>query len=259
MTIAASWPWNLSTVPTLAPPGLRFAARQVPSVRSNGPRRGQAFGEAGYLGVVGGDDQDVFARHWRGLALLVDPLGGGLGEAGDQGGDGFDLFLRRVAVAFVGDFEEVEAAAVEVAGVREDLVLEAWLGGEEAFVEEVGGEGGDAWRQAPGDGEEDAAVFGHGEVIAEHVAEGRGVDAFGMGAFLRLFELLRVAQEDDAGRGVGGGEDVGEGHLGGFVDEEDVDGVRELFARPHPHRAADHVGGAGLQGAGARLRCWGGA
>jgi hypothetical protein len=39
-------------------------------------------------------------------------------------------------------------------------------------------------------------------VIAEHVAEGRGVDAFRMRAFLRLFELLRVAQEDYAGRRV---------------------------------------------------------
>ena len=86
-----------------------------------------------------------------------------MGEAGDEGGYGFDLFLRGVAVAFVGDFEEVEAAAIEITGAGEDLVLGAWLGGEEAFVEEVGGEGGDAWRETPGDGEEDAAVFGDGE------------------------------------------------------------------------------------------------
>ncbi|MBX7184800.1 MAG: hypothetical protein K1Y01_06590 [Vicinamibacteria bacterium] len=133
----------------------------------------------------------------------------------------------RVAVAFVGDFEEVEAAAIEITGAGEDLVLEAWFGGEEAFVEEVGGEGGDGWGQTPGDGEEDAAVFGDGE--------GGG-------------PLLGVAQEDD-----GAGFALGEGHLGRFVDEEDVDGVRELLARPHPHGAADHVGGAGLEGLERRL------
>jgi len=82
-----------------------------------------------YLGVVGGDYEDVLAGHGSRDAFLVDPLGGGLGKARDKGCDRFDLFLRRVAVAFVGDFSEIEAAAVEVAGAGEDLVLEAWLGG----------------------------------------------------------------------------------------------------------------------------------
>jgi hypothetical protein len=40
----------------------------------------------------------------------------------------------------VRDFEEAETAAVEVARARERLVLEAGLGGEEAFVEQFGGE-----------------------------------------------------------------------------------------------------------------------
>ena len=79
------------------------------------------------------------------------------------------------------------------------------------------------------------------------MAEGRGVDAFRVRALLRLFELLGVAEEDDAARRVGGREDVGEGHLGGLVDEQHVDGLRELFARPQPGRAAHHAGGAILK------------
>jgi hypothetical protein len=77
-------------------------------------------------------------------------------------------------------------------------------------------------------------------VGAEHVAQGRGVDAFRVRALLRLFELLGVAQEDDAACRVRGREDVargqafaclkagfalGEGHLGGLVDEQEMDGV----------------------------------
>jgi hypothetical protein len=71
--------------------------------------------------LCAGDDEDVFARDALGLVLFVDPLGGAGGEAGDEGGDRFDFFFGRVAVAFVGDFEEEEAAAVEVGRARERL------------------------------------------------------------------------------------------------------------------------------------------
>ena len=86
--------------------------------------------------------------------------------------------------------------------------------------------------------------FGHGLAAGEEVLEGRGVDAFGVRAALRLLELLRVAEEDDALRGLGHGEDVGEGGLAGLVHEEDVDGAGVLLARPEPGRA-----GADLRGA----------
>ena len=82
------------------------------------------------------------------------------------------------------------------------------------------------------------------------MTEGRGFDAFGMGAFFRLFELLGVAQEDDAGRGVGCGEGVargqafaclkagfalGEGHLGGFVSMKRTSMEFANSSRAHSH------------------------
>jgi len=93
------------------------------------------------------------------------------------------------------------------------------------------------------------AVVRHGLAAGEEVLEGRGVDAFGVRAALRLLELLRVAEEDDALRGLGHGEDVGEGSLAGFVHEEDVEGAGVLVARPHPRRAgADLRGAVGERG-----------
>lgn len=45
-------------------------------------------------------------------------------------------------------------------------------------------------------------------------------------------ELLRVTEQDDAIRGLGDGDRVGEGHLAGLVDQQDVDGAGLVLVRP---------------------------
>lgn len=45
-------------------------------------------------------------------------------------------------------------------------------------------------------------------------------------------ELLLVAEQDDAIRGLGDGDRIGEGHLPGLVDEQDVDGAGLVLVRP---------------------------
>ena len=52
--------------------------------------------------------------------------------------------------------------------------------------------------------------------------------------FARLLELLRVAEQHEAVRGLRHGEHVGERHLPGFVDEQHVDRRRES-ARAQSH------------------------
>ena len=55
-----------------------------------------------------------------------------------------------------------------------------------------------------------------------------------MGALLRLLQLLRVAEHHDVPRRAGGGEQHGERHLPGFVDEQHVErfGRLEKHSRP---------------------------
>ena len=81
-TTGASWPWNLSTVPTRAP-------------------RGQRLGQARDLRVVRRDDEDVVEAEGRGSALRVCPL---LPEQPlELLADALGLLGRRPAIALVLD------------------------------------------------------------------------------------------------------------------------------------------------------------
>jgi len=63
----------------------------------------------------------------------------------------------------------------------------------------------------------------------------------GMRSLLRLFELLRISQQNKIlGRSTRG-HSHGKRHLPGFVDEEHVDGARRVFIRPEPGRTSEHV------------------
>ena len=69
----------------------------------------------------------------------------------------------------------------------------------------------------------------------------RDIRAFGMTALHRLFELLRIADQHDAPRGLRHRQNIRERHLRGFVDEENVDCVCGIGERPKPCRSARHV------------------
>jgi len=73
------------------------------------------------------------------------------------------------------------------------------------------------------------------------VLEGRHFRALGMAALLRLFQLLRVAEEDDALGGLRDRKDVRKRHLPGLIHEEHVDGIAAIRARPHPDGAGRHL------------------
>src|SRR5579859_3396099 len=62
-----------------------------------------------------------------------------------------------------------------------------------------------------------------------------------MTRFLRLLELLRIAEKHEVLRGLSAREHVCEGHLPRLVDEEDVDRSSEAFFRPDPRRPANNV------------------
>ena len=100
MTTGASWPWNLSTVPTRTP--------GIP-----------ALGQAADLGVVGRDDEDVLAGHLRVLPSSSIQCAPGAVKLRDKSRDDFDLLDRRVAIAVVVDVDHPQAAAVELAGAGE--------------------------------------------------------------------------------------------------------------------------------------------
>ena len=79
------------------------------------------------------------------------------------------------------------------------------------------------------------------DVSWEPVFECGDVAAFRASALNGLLELLWVAEQDQAFCRGCCRQHVGERHLAGFVDDEDVHGLREILPRPHPLGASDHV------------------
>src|SRR6476661_2558945 len=55
-----------------------------------------------------------------------------------------------------------------------------------------------------------------------------------MGALGRLFELLWITDEHDCVSGLCDRHNIGERHLGGFVDEQHVDALESLRSGPEP-------------------------
>ena len=82
------------------------------------------------------------------------------------------------------------------------------------------------------------------------MTEGGDVGARRVDALDRLIELTRVAEQDEAPRRLADGEGAGEDHLSRLVDDQHVDRIGHLLARPQPRGAAGQVGPAG----GERLR-----
>ena len=69
-------------------------------------------------------------------------------------------------------------------------------------------------------------------MLAEQVVQGRDLGSLRVGAALGLLQLLRVAEQDQVARGAGAGQDVGQGHLAGLVDEEIVERLLALGGGP---------------------------
>ena len=70
---------------------------------------------------------------------------------------------------------------------------------------------------------------------------------FGMAALQRLPQLLRIAQQHEAFRGLGDRQHVGERELPGLVDEQHVHGLEKLLARPQPGRSGGDLRRARLE------------
>ena len=68
-----------------------------------------------------------------------------------------------------------------------------------------------------------------------------------MHALQRLVQLLGVAQQQQAGGAGRRGQGVGQRHLAGLIDAEDVDRASHLFARPQPAGAAHDIQESGGQ------------
>jgi hypothetical protein len=92
----------------------------------------------------------------------------------------------------------------------------------------------------PGLGEEDAAVVRHGHVVAEQVLERAATARSRVRRLGDLWELERVAEQQQVPRRPASGERVSEGELTSLINDEDVNGLRrEIVAREGPRRAGD--------------------
>src|SRR5437870_793813 len=88
-----------------------------------------------------------------------------------------------------------------------------------AVVADFRDESTDIGMEAPGGVQEDAPLGRDGSVTREQVRE-RGIGgAWRMGPFGDLWELLRVAEQNQITRRAAHGDDIGQRHLARLVDE----------------------------------------
>ena len=91
-------------------------------------------------------------------------------------------------------------------------------------------------------GEEDALLRrNHGRAL-QQVFERAGAAAARVRALDRLPQLHLVADEDDVARGSAGGDEVGQRHLPGLVDHEEVERAFPLFPGEEPSRTRHELG-----------------
>ena len=68
-----------------------------------------------------------------------------------------------------------------------------------------------------------------------------------MAALLRLLQLLRVAEQNEAPSGRRASQNVRQRHLARLIDEENVHGIAELLSAPEPGSTAEDIDRAALQ------------
>src|SRR6185295_1218097 len=79
--------------------------------------------------------------------------------------------------------------------------------------------------KAPGFFEKQSLVWINGLAAVEDMVERRAVCSIRMAALRRLIELLRITEQDDSASRLRDGDNVCEGHLCGFINEQDVDSL----------------------------------
>ena len=176
-----------------------------------------------------------------GGAVAVGPGAGG--QLGDGGADRRDLRVRDLGVAGVRHRDEVRAR-LRPAGAADPLAGGVGMARQPPLVDLLGDEAAEVGMHPPGDRQQDAAVGRHGGVVAEQPVEAGEAGGAGMRALHHLRQLARVADEHDVAGAAAHGEQVGEPDLPGLVDDERVEGARELGPAEVEGGAADDVGAA---------------
>ena len=92
-------------------------------------------------------------------------------------------------------------------------------GSQLAFIEELGGVIADRRGQPPGLRQEQPLVRGDCRLAVQQMVQRRALRSLGMAPLGGLIKLLGVADQDEGGRGLGDGQDVGQRHLRRLVDE----------------------------------------
>ena len=200
----ASWPWNLSTVPT----------------RDRRPiRRSIAPWISRDVGVVRRDDQDVLAGQRPGDAVLVRPRPAD--EPADQLRHGVRLVGRARRVARV-RHRLIADPGPALPPIGLDRV--GRVGHEAALVEQLGHEVVDPRVHAVGARQEQAALGRQRASAAEDVLQGRRPGAVGMDALADLRQLVAGRRAGRSrGRPSPPATAFASDMLAGLVDEQDVD------------------------------------
>src|SRR6266403_2066809 len=147
------------------------------------------------------------------------------------------------------DGDEPETGTVQQRVSLQDTLLGKTASAQTAVVKQFRSEITNGWVHSPCLREEESHGFWNCLAVSKQILE-RGFFCPGrMAALERALQLLRVANQDQVLGALRDGDDIGQRHLAGLVNEQYVDGLEILGPGPKPRGSAYNIGSTRLKSA----------
>src|SRR5579872_1219900 len=153
---------------------------------------------------------------------MIQPHHFGLKQRINQFCNTFYLLWRAVLVALVVDWNKPQSRLGHPFVTTDKLPLKAGVRSKPIVVEQLRAEGADRRMQPPGFLKKKASVWSDRLCTSQKVLQSRGFRPLQMAPFQWLLKLLWISQQNEIFRGLRNRQDIGQGHLSGFINKKYV-------------------------------------
>src|SRR3977135_858057 len=141
------------------------------------------------------------------------------------------------------DGDKPETGTVQQRMSLQDALLGKTASAQTAVVKQFRSEVTNGWVHSPCLGEKESHRFWNCLAVSKQILERVFAGPGRRAALEGTLQLLRIANQDQVFGGLRDGDDIGEGHLPGLVDEQYIGGLEILGPGPKP-RGSPTTGGS---------------
>src|SRR6266481_5227282 len=145
--------------------------------------------------------------------------------------------------------DKPETGTVQQRMSLQDALLGKTASAQTAVVKQFRSEITNGWVHSPCLGEKESHGFRNCLAVSHQILERGFLCPWRMAALEGALQLLRIANQDQVLGGLCDGDDIGEGHLPGLVDEQYVYGLEIFGPGPKPRGPSYNIGSTRLKSA----------